>query len=175
MPTVTTQRRDECAFPDCHEEFGVRNAVAGSYCSRECADRHRGRKLLRDLRHDHRVCGSCFRLRKTVETPPDEYRRRFSLIQDEAVTGFQQATKHAEMGDHGLECVCGSVDHAAEWSVVREGPACEAWEWWLATATRHLVAEGQREDAVDAADVADAYHDTGDLELAVGRCLTDSN
>jgi len=191
--SVQTTRPDEdtCAFPDCDAAFSVPNAVRGSYCSQDCADRHDGRRLLRHLRQDHRVCSSCFRLKKDVEVPSEIFEQehfdrtgsgwtrdddgRVTLEfygQDtarEAVVGIQHHTEHASMGPHGLECECGAVDHDSESDLLRSR---EAWHWWLAVTTRLHRAEGQRDDAVDPVTLADVYWATDDLELAAGRALS---
>jgi len=169
---LTRQRRYECALEECDGERTRTSSVDGSYCSRECADRARGRGLLRDIRQDHRFCWSCFRQRKEIERPTDEARSGWSLLIDEAVVGYQYPTKVVEQGPHGLECKCGAIDHDDPgYDRRHEGP----FEWFLQLASEQLVDDGRRDDAADAATLADELWAGGagdvPLELAVGRAL----
>jgi len=169
---LTQQRRYECSLEDCDNERTRTSSVDGSYCSRACADRARGRALLRDIRQDHRFCWSCFRQRKKVERPTDEARSGWSLLIDEAVVGYESPTPAVERGDYGLECKCGAVDHdLPDWGRRAAGP----FEWFLQLASERLAADGRRNDAVDAATLADELWVDGagdvSLELAVGRAL----
>jgi hypothetical protein len=128
--------------------------------------------LLQDIRQDHRFCWSCFRQRKEVERPTDAARRGWSLLIDEAVVGYEHPTKAVEQGPYGLECTCGAVYHDDPvYDQRHEGP----FEWFLQVASERLVADGCRDDVVDAATLADELwaNGAGDvpLELAVGRAL----
>lgn len=45
------------------------HGLNGAYCSSDCFHRQKGKNILRDLKHDHTVCGSCGRVRAEVITP----------------------------------------------------------------------------------------------------------
>ena len=170
--TVTQQRRYECSLEDCDCERTPTSSVDGSFCSRDCADRAHGRALLRDIRQDHRFCWSCFRQRKRVERPTDEFLRGLDAVTAEALVGYESPTPAVERGDFGLECECGAVDHdLPDWGRRAAGP----FEWFLQLASKRLVADGRRDDVVDAATLADELRPDGagdvPLELAVGRAL----
>lgn len=161
--------RDTCAFEDCDDQFAIPNAVAGSFCSQECADRHAGRSFLRDIHHDHRFCWSCLRIRKEIERPTDETRRGLGPITDEALVGYEYYTEHAQLGEHGVECTCGAVDHDIdEWLQREDGP----YHWHLSLIVRETRAEGQHDKHFDLAKFADVYWTTDDLELALGSALS---
>jgi len=140
---LTSQRRYECALEECNTKRPRTSIVDGSYCSRDCADRAHGRRLLGDIKQDHCYCWSCFRQRKRVERPTDEALRGLGAVTADALIGYESPTAAVERGDYGLECECG--------------------------------ADGRRDDAVDAATLADELWAGGDedvpLELAVGRAL----
>lgn len=160
---------DTCDDPECDASYAIPNAVGG-YCSDECAARHRGRKLLRHIRQDHRFCTSCWRPRKTVERPTAHARRGLGPITDECLVGYEDATRHVEHGPYGLECECAAVSHDIEgWDRRAEGP----YHWHLAEIVAQIDAEGQRDIDFDLAVFADAYWETDDLELAVGRAIQD--
>jgi len=173
MPvTVRPQKRYDCSLDGCDNDRTPASTVAGSYCSRECADRSDGRALLRDIRQDHRFCWSCFRQRKEVERPTDEARSGWSLLIDEAVVGYEYPTEFVEQGPYGLECKCGALDHDDPvYDQRHEGP----FERFLQLASERFVADGRRNDAVDAAALTDEFRVDSDedvpLELAVGRSL----
>jgi hypothetical protein len=170
MPTIelTRQRQYECHFADCDERRTPHSSVAGSFCSPECAARHEGRQFLRAVRYDHRFCRSCWRQRKEIERPTDEARRGKGRFTAEAMIGFEHPTRHVNRGPYGLECECGAVDHdTPDFDRRDDGP----YHWFLYLVSQQLVAEGQREDAIDLRTFADTYWRTDDLELAVGKAL----
>jgi hypothetical protein len=169
---TTQQRRYECSLKGCDAERTRTSSVEGSYCSRDCADRAHGRALLQDIKQDHCYCWSCFRQRKRVERPTDEALRGLGAVTADALIGYESPTAAVERGDYGLECECGAVDHdLPDWGQRSAGP----WEWFLQLASEELVDDGRRDDAVDAATLADELWAGGDedvpLELAVGRAL----
>lgn len=169
---LTRQRRYECALKGCDNERTRTSSVDGSFCSRACADRAQGRALLQDIRQDHRFCWSCFRQRKRVERPTDEALRGLGAVTADALVGYESPTPAVKRGDYGLECECGAVDpDIPDWGRRAAGP----FEWFLQLASERLVADGRRDDAIDAATLADELWADGDedlaLELAVGRAL----
>jgi len=187
---VTHQKADTCAFPDCDKEFQVLNAVAGSYCSQECHDRHAGRRLLRTIRQDHRFCWSCWRPRKELEQPTEEYRTRaFATsgvgltvdgegaltaerygqeLSNEAVVGFEHHSRHVTMGPYGLECECGAIDHDnVDWDKRED----VAYHWQLKRVIQQMTDEGAHDYQFDVVTFAEELWATDDLELAVGRAI----
>jgi len=159
---------DTCAFPDCDTEFRIPNAVRGSYCSADCADRHAGQRFLEHLRRDHTVCWSCWRRRKELEHPTDEARRSLDPVTDDALVGFEYLTRHADQGEHGVECTCGAVDHDIDGYDRR---ADAPYHWLLLRYVEQTRAEGQHDKDLDLATLADVLWENDDLELAVGRAI----
>jgi len=170
MPAIQTVREDvyTCALEECDNDRTPSTSVRGSYCSRDCADRADGRALLQDIEQDHRFCWGCFRKRKDVERVPDEARRGRGRFTAEAMIGFETPTRHVERGPYGLECTCGAVDHDVDYVEARDRAP---FHWFLSAASRQLVADGRREDAINAAALADRLWQGDDLALAVGRAL----
>jgi hypothetical protein len=161
----------ECERDGCDTEFVDGAAVQGSYCSQDCADRETGAGLLRALAHDHRFCASCYRPRKVVYRPADaecEQLRKKALVVRESFVGFQHLTEYADVGEHGVECSCGAVDHRASIDLCRDG---EAYEWWLKRAVEQLRREGKFDYRFDIQTFADRLWDGDDIELAVGRAI----
>jgi len=166
--TYATQESYGCNFPDCDDTFTPSSSVAGSFCSKECAARDRGRRILNLLRYDHRFCWSCWRERKEIEQPTAEARRGLGPVTDGAVVGYEYLTEHAEMGPYGTECHCGAVDHDVDgWDRRDDAP----YRSHLALIVERTREEGQHEYGFDA-DRFDAVLDqTDDLELALGAAL----
>jgi len=168
--SVTRQDTYECGLDECENTRTKTSSVKGSFCSHECAARHEGRKLLRNIRDDHRFCWSCWRARKTIERPTAEARRGLGPITDDALVGFEYQTEHVEMGPHGLECECGACEHRITDYLQREaGP----YHWYLKLIVEQLNDEGQDDRTLDFERFADLYWETEDLELAVGGALSD--
>jgi hypothetical protein len=71
--STTTVSTDTCADAECASEFRFAEAVAGSFCSSECFDRHRGRNIRTEIAADHRFCATCFGTVKDVDTPSEEW------------------------------------------------------------------------------------------------------
>lgn len=166
--TVTPEQRYDCERDGCDETRTRSTSVGGSYCSRECYNRSTGSNLLRDIRQDHRFCWSCWRARKEIERPTAESRRGLGPITDDALVGYEYYTEHAEMGPYGLECACGAVSHDIDdYDRLADGP----YHWFLKLAFEQMVDEGQRDGAFDLVAFANAYWETDDLELAVGRAI----
>jgi hypothetical protein len=84
------------------------------------------------------------------------------------MVGFEYPTEHVDEGSWGLECRCGAVDHDTPAYDRRDAVP---YHWHLYLISRQLVAEGQRDTALDLPTFADALWETDDLELAVGRAL----
>jgi len=169
--TLRREERYDCAFEECNETRTSSTSVAGSYCSRDCADRAAGRALLRTIRQDHRFCWSCWRRRKEIERPTDPARRGLGPVVDSALVGYEYTTGAVERGPYGIECKCGALDHDdPAYDRRDEGP----YQWFLYVAVERLVAEGQRDSRLEIGRLADelwADDDEVPLELAVGRAL----
>jgi len=171
MSTVTLVAEEtyDCEYPDCEETRTPSSSVGGSYCSQECRDRATGEQFLCSIRQDHRFCWSCLRQRKEIERPTAETRRGLGPITDAALVGYEYHTRHADMGEHGLECTCGAVDHdIPDWLRRETGP----YHWYLTRLVEVTRAEGQHDYAFDLATFADRYWETDDLDLAVGAALS---
>jgi hypothetical protein len=115
---------DECDHPDCTTEYTPVKGVDG-HCSPECAQRHRGHRLLKLLKHDHRFCYTCFRQLKEIDRPPE--------TAPDCVTGFQYRTAHGELGQvaerrdayrfetkTGTICECGNANTQRREDMLRE-------------------------------------------------------
>lgn len=184
---TTRAKTDRCALPECRDTFSVLNAVEGSYCSRDCYDRHRGRKLLRNIRHDHRFCWSCWKSKKTLEQPTEEYRNRHfqrseskltrtadgdlevervgQEVSRDAVVGHEHHTRHVRRGPHGLECDCDAVSHDIDdWD--RRGS--EPYHWRLKRIVDQLREEGQDSRRFDIATFAEVLWQTGKANPGTG-------
>lgn len=162
-----------CQYSGCDARGPEWKFTDGEYCSTKHKHQAKGERLLRHLAQDHRFCGSCYRPRKTVYRPDDAdcpSLRKKALLVREAFVGFETLTEFSEKGPHGIECACGTTDSHTEELVFRDG---EPWEWWLAAAAAQLRREGQHDQTLDAAELADAYWQHDDLALAVGTALAD--
>lgn len=187
-----------CGYTDCENDVPPASVGTSAYCSAACQHRDRGARLLAFIDNRHELCGTCFRLTKDIERPPEEYLRthfgesgggytrregakwshdssswtmeRYGQeLTREAVVGFADPTEHAEQSDYGLGCRCGAIDHDIDDQSVRD---TEAWEWWLQLATEYFREIGAREDTLRAPTVGHAYYRTGgDLPYAVGLAL----
>jgi hypothetical protein len=164
---ISSAETDTCDDPGCDERYIAPNGVDG-HCSQDCADRHRGRKLLRNVRTDHRWCWSCWKPKKTIEKPSEQYRNRafdesgVELTQDgdgelfvqrygqedtrDAVCGFEHYTRHVTRGPYGIECECAAISHDIdEWDRRDEGvPA-----WRLKRIVDQMRREGQHDHHFD--------------------------
>jgi hypothetical protein len=187
-PSPTTV---ECNHPECDTLGNNWEFHHGKYCSNKCETRHAGRKQLRSLIYDHTLCLTCFRTLKTVNPPKPDWEfdeRGHGWTIDEngeqtleyydqtqsrsAAVGFQFGTEHATKGEKqrgdavitGTICQqCGNTDHK------HHDPALAD-----RTAVGRLATLLDQDDDVvfDAEALHRVYAHTGDLELAVGRALT---
>ena len=143
----------------------------GQYCSEECLISQQGEKALRNIKHDHRFCSTCYKPLKVVYRPDDrdtpELRKK-ALIIRESFVGFQDFTEHVEHGNYGIECSCGNVDHYHCEEAFRDG---QPYEWYLKLAFEKFHQEGQMDDRFDLRVFADTFWHTDDFELAVGKAL----
>ena len=165
--SVQRQSFYECSHPDCDND----HSRTASYCSEDCRLKHKGRKLLRNVKHDHRFCSTCFKPLKIVYRPEDSKTpklRKKALIIRESFVGFQDFTEHVEHGDYGIECSCGNVDHYHSEPDFRDS---EGYEWWLRLVIETFNKEGQLDADFDLETFADTFWQTDDFELAVGKAL----
>lgn len=74
----------ECS--ECDTEYDAGEAVNGSFCSWGCYYRKKGRAALQQIKHDHRICATCFRPIKTVLEPEERH--------PDCVVGWQFPTEN---------------------------------------------------------------------------------
>lgn len=142
QPSLQQWRQtDECACDSCDHEFVVDLAIKGSYCSLDCFYRDKGAAALRQIRHDHQWCATCFRRIKTVEAPPDGVYLDIKGPDHEGaaddvrnvIVGYQYRTEHTTWGtddfsddDHcrierqRWSCECGNVDPSERDDILEE-------------------------------------------------------
>jgi len=154
----------------CGSDYSRAEGFNEEYCSKECKDRAKGERLLRNLQYDHRLCASCFRWLKEV----DKARPR----DPECVIGFQYLTENAE---HGVKidtdiprvyrsctmCTCGS-QHQDDY--LRDQDLRETLKR-LVGVVAETRREGQHEYDIDARVLTETVIETEDWELALGRAL----
>jgi len=180
----------ECKYPDCDKFGKVWEFRDGKYCSSECDVRHQGRQELNDLKHDHRLCYTCFRVLKTINPPKPDFEfiengHGWTFDEDgnptlqyysqevtrTAATGFQFRTEHATIGQKqrgdqvtgGTICRrCGNTDHTAHLPVLADRAS-------IGRLVNHLAASEDTE--IDPHILHREYDRHYDLDLAVGRAL----
>jgi len=110
----------DCAY--CEDEYT--HGVKGSFCGIECWYRHKGENILSQIQTDHTYCSSCFALRKEIDKPPAEFKRRLKITNGpesgESLQGFQYYTPNVEKADGFVYCKCGNIDHHAEVTELRD-------------------------------------------------------
>lgn len=186
-----------CSADGCEAAFEPRDAVRGSFCSAACARRHRGRKLLNIVAHDHRICHSCGRWTKEVERPP--------MHAPDFVIGYQYLTEHAELGpfepptasgnedrpykspwldeDTGADapadrvvktttiCECGTTDHRDDYQRTERIISIRDAAERFCRVLERLGREGQHDETVDAralvATLRQSYEADGELDWAL--------
>lgn len=134
MSTTTRSVTYTCGREACDEEWERESAGHGAFCSERCAQKHRGAKLLNNIKHDHRWCHGCFRKCKDIEQPGDLKSVVIGPTDHDAVAdtardvlvGYQYLTEHAR---HGEKTGRGVVDDVSavekredEWVLCREDP-----------------------------------------------------
>lgn len=178
----------ECSHPDCPSTYPLSEDVNG-HCSRECALRHRGYRLLELIKHDHRFCYTCFARLKEVDPIPEEVRRNMEPVVESAATGYQYRTEHAQLGEvarrrdeyqfdtkMGTICECGNANTREREDVIREQSSIKTTALQLHRALTALKREGQHNKDVDLLALAEALRDqedddSWDFELAVGAAI----
>ena len=162
-------RRFECHHPDCESERT--SSQYGSFCSDRCKTRHVGLKALRNIKHDHRFCATCYKPLKTIYRPADresaKLRTKAVIIRDSFV-GYQELTEFAKRGGYGLECSCGNVGHYHTEQAFQEG---EPYEWFLKLAFEKFRKEGQIDDRFCIETFCNEFWRSEDLEFSVGKAL----
>lgn len=165
--------------PDCF--------YAPGYCSRYCYHAHQGRKVLTNIRDDHKFCFTCFKQLKTLE--------RARSRDPDVFTGYQYPTEHARRGlvdrypadsridipDHadytriGIVCECGQTHHRSRESVIQETSFRDIVES-LYYALHHFKQNGRHDYEITIQGLADALRAQSgiqgwDFELAVGHAI----
>lgn len=167
MSVIKARTETECHQCGNTYEYGY----DGQYCSQECFLASKGEKALNNIRHDHRFCSTCYRPLKVVYRPDDQDTpelRKKALVIRESFAGFQDFTEYAESGAHGLECVCGNVDHYHSEGFIRDS---EPYEWFLKLAIAKFRDEGQVDYTFDITEFSNAYWETDNFEYAVGKAI----
>jgi len=151
------------------------------YCSEECYHRNAGDNFLQLLKHDHRFCHSDFKRLKEIERPTDEQLRQIDGIHSsECVVGFQYKTSEADVGEitakpgvqdtvvTGIICSCGVTDHKDDY--LRNLNPIEAAKR-LRNRVIETRLEGQHDYAFDEKTFVEAWNESKDWTLALGRAL----
>jgi len=180
MASANTYPETACAYCGNSFTFGY-NA---EYCSQECVEKSRGESLLNLLKHDHRMCFGCFTKLKEVSRPTDEQLRQIDgKHSKEAVIGFQYQTEHADIGEitlradtidtvaQGTVCgKCGTTDHRDDFQ--RDFTPQEAAKR-LRERIQETRAEGQHNYSFNTADFVEAWNDSKEWNLALGRAINE--
>jgi len=191
MSTTRDTPTVECDHPSC-STIGKRWEFQSGYCSTRCVVKDKGREQLASLIYDHTRCFSCFRRLKTINPPKPDFEfteRGHGWTRDEdgsttlqfydqevtrqAAVGFQFPTQHSGKGEKQLDdrvitgtiCdACGNTDHTHHDPVLTDRQAIGRLVSLLA----------DKDDvAFDRETLHREYESTDDLELAVGKALSD--
>lgn len=179
----------QCKYAHCDNYGLLRHYHHGKYCSNECEWRSQGRSALLDIL-DHTICGTCFRVLKTVEPPKDDDAfdwegHRYTLDEEgnveylyydqtesrRSAIGFQHRTPNAETGEKqrgdrvvtGTVCKCGVTgtrDHHATLTDRQD----------ISRLYNDHIRPSE-DISVDPETLHRVYEQTNDLELAVGKAL----
>lgn len=190
-----------CDAPDCTVVFDPAASYQGSFCSEDCAYRHRGQKVLNKIESDHRWCATCFRQIKTIDRPEGKYElkvegpkgRNDENVKKDCLVGYQYKTEHTTWGvDEGRSesegrvfenperiefrrwaCTCGNVDPTARNDILNEVDL-QTTILSLLSCLRHLSDEGVIHTSPSWPRLRDTLREHGrDWQLAVGRALYD--
>lgn len=170
---------DHCGAPRSPE-----TSVRGSFCSADCFYRHKGANVLAKIRDDHRLCATCFRQIKEVESPPAWKVATLGEEISQAVTGTQYPTPDAtEAVDDFSEdpyrtlersriaCRCGNVD-PSERDDILEDVEIETIVPQLLQTLHTLEREGQLAHRPDKGRLFAALREHWrDWAFAIGRAL----
>jgi len=178
--SATTDSTAECEH--CSGERDMYDSVEGSFCSKECYHKHRGGKFLNTLKYDHRYCHGCLSQLKEVERPTDEQLRSIDGMHSaESVVGFQYRTPNADTGEitvradvidtvaTGVVCGnCGTTDHRD--AFMRDFEPTEAAKR-LRKRVKETREEGQHSKQFDTSAFVEAWNESHDWTLSLGRAL----
>lgn len=169
--SIQPHARQQYPCEYCESAFDPATSIKDSFCSLDCYHRHRGEQLLRKIRHDHRFCATCYRVRKEIDRPPDPWLRKRARLIREAVIGFEYPTPNLHHGPGFTYCECGSVDHTTAHEWVRDGNIRDSIENCLAV-LHQLYHEGQLDTQPDKYRLVRTLYDNEcDWALAIGRAL----
>lgn len=185
--STTTQTQHVCKR--CNDTFEI--GYQRGYCSEECWYAYKGDKALNTIRHDHRLCGSCFRVRAEVEKPrpidQDWYIDQpkdgtFTLNPEEDTVDFetfgQEESYEAAIGrryptpneDESGACLCGTIRTTEEHDILRPIELDNV----LARLFKRLCEkerDGELDNRPDRKTFLRSFKDTRCIEYAVGKAL----
>ena len=65
---------DVCDHEPCEAQYEIRSGNSfGGFCSEACYHRHTGANILETIKHDQRLCSSCFRPIRSIDKPTSEW------------------------------------------------------------------------------------------------------
>lgn len=184
--TQDTSSSYECDYSDCEHTFGPGEATAGSFCSQACHHRHRGSKLLNNVRHNHCYCSNCGAQLKEIEKPTDEALKQISGFHSTTcVVGFQYKTPSADKGEVDVKTDVMGRETIATGTVCGECGNANPRDEFPESQDLHLLEFGQRivdslveqreEGVHDKRIHQDTFFDallgTGELARSLGRAL----
>lgn len=164
----------------------TKEGVGGSFCSQTCWNRHKGEKLLNNIKHNHCFCSNCGARLKEIEKPTDEALRSIDGYHSTtAVVGFQYRTPSADTGEIDVKTDVQGRETVSTGTVCGECGNTNSGECFPEDRHRHLVEYGhrflesleeKREEGVHDKDVDDAVFfealvESEDLALSLGRAI----
>jgi hypothetical protein len=182
--TTDTGSRYDCAHDDCQKTFLPEHAIAGSFCSVDCWNRDKGRKLLNNLQYDHCYCSNCGTKLKEVEKPPKSFLVGKDRHSANSIVGFQYRTPSADTGEIDVDdtpgrevvatgTVCGECGNANQSEAFPEDRERHLFEY--AQRILESLAEKREQGVpvkpVDEQEFFDALVETEDLVLGLGRAI----
>lgn len=187
--STTTRTTRRCSKPDCIET-GEKWEFYKEYCSKQHYFEHTGREALDSLKYDHRICGSCYRVRAVV-SPPRHHSEwyleepkdgTFTLNPEEDTVDFetfgQEESYEAAIGrryptpneDESGACLCGTIRTTEEHDILRPIELDKV----LARLFKRLCEkerDGEIDDRPDKRTFLESFRDSRCLEYAVGKSL----
>lgn len=186
---ATSIQRYSCAH--CDGERQPNATVKGSFCSRECWYKHKGRKALNTIQFDHTVCGTCGRVRATVENPRPEGQKwyleqpkdgTFTYNPESDSVDFetwgQTETIEAAIGrrystpnEQGGACKCGTISTVEAHDILRNIELDKVLVR-LFKRLREKERDGELSNTPDKDSLFSAFKESnGDFAYAAGRAL----
>lgn len=168
----TSVRTFSCSAEGCSTETREGELIRGSYCSLRCFHRSEGRDILRNIKHDHRFCSSCFRVRKEIDYPPESFIAERSKLVGEAMIGEEELTPQMTTESGLVYCTCGTIDHDAEEKTLRhldrEEAVANLWSLLQQFAEESQVAAVPSREPFDR-----ELAESGEVAVAIGAAIYD--